>query len=83
MNKELETYTRKRIKELIEECQESQKIVFKRCFSFNDLTLDLDTIVKNIPEEKLDHALSLCQRTVENNNKKEGSIEQFGWLARL
>lgn len=69
MNNELLLYVRKRIKELLTQCTEDQQMFFKRMYSHTDLILDINTVVDNMPEEKLDWALSQCQHQTILNTK--------------
>jgi len=66
MNKILQDYARLQIKKFLSQCTESQQFLFKRMYSHKNLTLDIDKVVDNMPEEKLDWALNQCQRTVDH-----------------
>lgn len=68
MNKTIETQTRKYLKELLEQCTEGQQLMFKRMYSHKDLEKDINQVVDDMPESKLDHAVTQCERSVEKNN---------------
>lgn len=53
--------------ELIEglrQCNEAQVNLFKQMYSFKNMEDDIKTVVANMPEEKLDWALSQVDRTL-------------------
>ena len=64
MNKTLQDFARVQLKEMLAQCTEAQQMLFKRMYSHKDLTLDINTVVDNMPEEKLDWAMQQCKRTV-------------------
>ena len=54
--------------ELIEglhQCTEPQVHLFKQMYSFKNMEADIKTVVANMPEEKLDWALSQVDRTLD------------------
>ncbi len=73
MNDALQNYARTQLKEMLAQCTEAQQIMFKRMYSLveitpqgaiTDLMSDINTVVDNMPEEKLDWAMQQCQRTI-------------------
>ncbi len=66
MNDTLQEFARTQLKAMLAECTDSQQSMFKRMYSYTDLTLDIDTVVDNVPVEKLDWAMTQCQKTLKN-----------------
>jgi hypothetical protein len=57
------------IKDLLHLCNEGEQLIFKRMYSPDNLELSIDDVVDNLPENKLDWAMTQCERTVEKKNK--------------
>lgn len=72
MNKLLQKFTRKYIKHHIKKCTPGQIHKFKRLYSASDLGLDINIIIDNIDEQKLDHAMFLVMKTNDTNKKLNG-----------
>lgn len=68
MNKSISDFTRQQIKEGLKQLPDNWQMMFKRMYSHNNLDCDIVTVVNNMPDEKLDWALS----QVENSLKKIG-----------
>lgn len=49
----------------LHQCNEAQVHMFKRMYSYKNMEADIETVVANMPEEKLDWALSQVDRTLE------------------
>jgi RNA-binding protein YlmH len=64
MNKTLQTFARQELKDGLQKCTESQQMLFKRMYSYLDLTADLNTVVDNMREDQLSHAMSQVERTL-------------------
>ncbi len=64
MNESLQNYARAQLKRMLVRCTKDMQLMFKRMYSHKDLTLDINTVVDNMPEEKLDWAMQQCKRTV-------------------
>ena len=67
MNDELQLFARNELKEGLALCTEAQRLIFKRMYSHENLDLDINDAVDNMPEEKLDLAMVQVQRTIDNN----------------
>lgn len=65
MNDKLQNYARSELKKMLAKCTEPQQLLFKRMYSHSDLTLDINSVVDNMPEDKLDWAMQQCQRTLQ------------------
>lgn len=71
MNKSIEAFARKTIKENLLKCTEAQQLMFKRMYSYDDLTRDIDSIVETLSEKRLNHALTQIQNTLKLNATKK------------
>lgn len=75
MNSSLANYARQKIKEGLSQLSEGHQMKFKRMYSHNNLKLSIEDIVKNMPEEKLNWALTQVQNSLKitnKNTKKKG-----------
>lgn len=68
MNKTVSNFTKQQIKEGLKQLPDDWQMMFKRMYAHNNLDCDIETVVDNVPDEKLDWALS----QVENSLKKIG-----------
>lgn len=66
MNKTISRIIRQQIKDGLKQLPDSWQTKFKRMYSQNNLDWDIETVVDNMPNEKLDWALS----QVENSLKR-------------
>lgn len=71
MNKILETYARNWLKENLPHCTYNQKQVFKQMYSSKNVSLDIETIIDNMPTDQLDYAIEQVERTIDKNEVKE------------
>ena len=65
LHEEIDAFARNRIKELLGHCTEDQIHLFKRMYSHKDLSKDIDAVVDDMPEDKLNHALSQITRALD------------------
>jgi hypothetical protein len=56
--------TRKEIKEGLLQLEDKHRNLFLRMYSFNDLNKDINEVIDNMEEEKLDVAASQIERTL-------------------
>ncbi len=79
MNNALQEFARTQLKEMLAQCTEDQRVLFKRMYSRHtkqlgngalvyDLSLDINAVVDEMIEDKLDWAMQQCQRTLSSNN---------------
>ena len=55
MNNELQTFARDNLKKKdLAQCTDEQQLFFKRMYSHKNLKADINNIVDNMPEDKLD-----------------------------
>ena len=71
MNEELSTYARKFLKENIPKCSEGEIHVFKMMYSPVNPQLDIDKVIDQMPDEKLDWAMSQVNNTMKKVKKDE------------
>jgi hypothetical protein len=67
MNKELQAFARTHLKKNLALCTKAQQRIFKKMYSHKDLDKDLDQVVEDMPEERLNWAMQQVQRTVDDN----------------
>ena len=73
MNKTLSTTARNLIKSGLMQCSEAQRYVFKYLYVADDSydVIDINTVVDNIPDDKLDWALTQVENTITKNIKRD------------
>ncbi len=63
MNELLTKYAQRYIKDGLAKCTAKQIMLFKRMYSHADLDAEIESIVENMPNEKLDWAMQQVQKT--------------------
>ncbi len=66
MNEKIENFARQEIKNGLSKLPESNQLMFKRMYNKGNLNTDINEVVDNMPEEKLDWALQQVERTLNN-----------------
>ncbi|NQU99354.1 MAG: hypothetical protein HQ538_01330 [Parcubacteria group bacterium] len=69
MEKQLASYARGKIKEGLPKLSEGQRNKCKHIYSENYKMLSANEIVDNMPDDKLDHALWLVNKTLNTGGK--------------
>ena len=69
MNETLKRTTKNMIKDLLSQCDDAQKGMFRRMYCPGRLELSLNEAVDLLRDDQLDHAFTQVERTVENNNR--------------
>ena len=64
MNKTIEEFARKNLLDKLLKCTIRQQEIFKRMHSPDNLDARLDTVVANLPSERLDWALTQVENTL-------------------
>lgn len=64
MNKTISNFTRDKIKSGLNKLPSGYQLMFKRMYSANDLNMDIYKVVDNMPDEKLDWALTQVETTL-------------------
>lgn len=73
MNSQLAAYAREKIKEGLGDLSEGHRMVFKRLYSHNNIEMPINDVIKNMPDEKLNWALTQVQNSLNKlQNEKEG-----------
>jgi precorrin-4 methylase len=67
MNRTFASAGRRIIKELLDQCTEGQQNVFIRMYSGNVIYSSIAEVVDNMPDEKIDHAITQCENSVARN----------------
>jgi hypothetical protein len=57
------------LKGLLSECTPGQQLMFKRMYSHKDLDIDINLAIDQMDPDKIDHAISQAERSVEENKK--------------
>jgi len=68
MNKQLEAYARKTLKEDLAKCTEDQQIIFKRLYFPENLKTPINDVVDRMPIDRLSWAMEQVERTLGKNN---------------
>ena len=68
MNKIIRKEANSILKSMLEKCTEQQIHIFKRMYSPKDLELNINEVVENMPDDKIDWAMTQVQNTIEKNN---------------
>ncbi len=68
MNEDLQNYARAKIKSGLAQCSEREQKMFKRMYSHDDLTLEINDVVDGMTPEKLDWAMQQIARTLEKKS---------------
>lgn len=65
MNSKMQEFARDTLKKGLAELPEKSHLLFKRMYSFEDLGADINDVIDNMPEEKLDWAMQQVQRSID------------------
>ena len=65
MNEQLQEFAKRTLKEGLAQLPESNRVLFKRMYSHENLEADINDVVDNMPETKLDWAMQQVQRSLE------------------
>lgn len=58
------------LKGLLNECTEGQQLMFKRMYSHKNLDCPINDVVELLEDDKISHAITQCENTVEKNKQK-------------
>ena len=70
MNRSLADYARQQIKEGLLKLSEKHRKFYKRLYSHNNRELPIEDVIKNMPDDKLNCALTQVQNTLKEVNNK-------------
>ena len=65
MNNQIQDFARQKIKEGLAQLPEDWQVRFKKMYSHKNLDADINTIVDQMSEDKLDWAMQQVQRSLE------------------
>lgn len=71
MNQTLANSGKEILKGLLAQCSEPQQLMFKRMYCHKKLELPINDAVDQMADDKISHAITQCERTVEKNNDKK------------
>lgn len=71
MDEILTEFARQNLKEGLAKCTSEQVMFFKRMYSHNNLDAEIESVVENMPSEKLDWAMQQVQKQLVINAEKE------------
>lgn len=81
MNKKMAEFARKEILTGLKKLPENNILFFKRMYSHKNLDLNINDVVKNMPDDKLEHALFQIDNTLDNLNlNKENKL--YTWAKK-
>jgi hypothetical protein len=66
-NESLKNSAKDILKALLAKCTEGQQLMFKRMYANGNLCLPIDNVVDQMDPKKMDHAITQCERSVQNN----------------
>lgn len=58
------------LKSLLEQCNDGQQLMFKKMYSNHHNELPINEVVDKMNPDKIDWAISQCERTIEKNLKQ-------------
>jgi len=71
MNKQLQDFARNAILKGVKQLPKDWQQLFKRLYSHDNLTISIDALVANMPEEKLDWAMQQIEQSLEKIKKEQ------------
>jgi len=71
MNENLVEFARNQLKEGLRQLSDGWQFMFKRMYSHKNLDLDIETVVDNMPEDKLDFAMTQVENSLIKQKQKE------------
>lgn len=74
MNNAIKKFAQKKLKSGLSQLPEGHQLLFKRMYSHKNLNADINVIVDNLPDEKLDWAM----QQVENSLNKLNAAQSCG-----
>ena len=67
MNETLKETAKQFLKDLLSECTEVQQTMFKRMYCHKTLDLPINDAVEQMADDKIDWAITQCERSVQKN----------------
>lgn len=72
MNEQLQLFARETLKDGLSRLSESHRLMFRRMYSHDDLEKDINEVVDDMPEDRLDWAMLQVQRSLDIKAKAQG-----------
>ena len=69
-NDTIKQFAKTQLKELLSKCTEGQQLMFKRMYCHENLESSIEDAVDQMPDGKIDWAMTQIERTIEKNNLK-------------
>jgi len=66
-NETIKNFAKGKLKELLAECTEGQRLMFKRMYCHKNLDLSINEAVDQMDDGKIDWAMTQVERTIEKN----------------
>lgn len=70
MNKQLAEFARSTIKDGLRQLPDKSVVIFKRMYAKGNMSLDIETVVDQMPDEKLDWAMQQIENTLRTGIRK-------------
>ena len=67
MNETLKNTAKEMLKNLLAQCTEPQQLMFKRMYCHENLDLPINEAVDQMEDDKIDWAITQCEKTVLKN----------------
>jgi hypothetical protein len=75
MNETLKNAGKEILKDLLSKCSEPQQLMFKRMYCHKNLALPINEAVDQMADDKIDWAITQCEKTVSDNAKKLADLK--------
>jgi len=72
MNTKLQDFARQKILDGLGKLEPEHHLLFRRMYSHKNLDADLENVVQNMPEDKLDWAMQQVQKSVDMAEAEKG-----------
>jgi len=69
MNQKMESFARQQLKQGLAQLSEAHHKLFKQMYSYKHPDRSIDEIIDNMPADKLDHAMSQVERSLQKISK--------------
>lgn len=65
MNEQLQNFARQNLKDGLAQLPEKWQMMFKRMYSHKNLDADINDVIDNVPEDRLDWAMQQVEKSLE------------------
>jgi hypothetical protein len=76
MNKTLSNFAREKLKQGLLQLPDGWQMMFKRMYSHGNLDADINNVVDNMPEDKLDWAMQQVEQSLIKHYKNQPGYTQ-------